>query len=130
MLVVAIIGILAGLVIPRLVGKSEQAKKSITQGQMSALKTALQEYEMDQGVFPSTSEGLEALVKKPGSAEEKKWHKYMDKVPKDAWDHPFTYAYPSQHGMDYDLSSPGRDGQLGTADDINSWDGADEGKGN
>lgn len=122
MLVVAIIGILAAIVGPRLVGKSQQAKVSATKSAMGAVKTALQAYEIKAGSFPTTGEGLKALVQRPSSVPEEDWEKQMDKMPKDAWGEEFVYAYPSNHGMDFDLSSKGPDRQEGTADDINNWD--------
>ncbi|MBI1784348.1 type II secretion system major pseudopilin GspG [Candidatus Sumerlaeota bacterium] len=125
MLVVVIIGILAGIVAPRLVGRTKEAKIAATKAQMSSAKTALLAYEMRVGNFPSTNEGLQALVSKPSGVEADVWQKQMDTMPKDAWGKPFQYAFPSEHGMDFDLSSAGPDGQIGTQDDITNWEGVE-----
>lgn len=120
-LVVAIIGILTAIVGPRLVGRSRQAKVGATRAQINNLQTALQQYEIDMGEFPSTNEGLKALVKRPSGVDEDVWQQYMDRVPKDAWQEPFAYTYPSNHNMDYDIASKGPDRQDGTEDDISNW---------
>lgn len=122
MLVVVIIGILAAIVGPRLIGRAGEAKVNATKTQMAAIKTALLSYEMRMDTFPSTSEGLAALVVKPSGADANQWQKCMDKLPMDAWGRPFAYAFPSDHGMDFDLSSMGSDGQQGTPDDITNWE--------
>ncbi len=128
MLVVVIIGILAGLVAPRLVGRTQEAKVAATKSQMAGVKTALLAYEMRVGNFPSSSEGLQALVTKPGSVDANVWQQQMDTLPKDGWGKPFHYAYPSEHGMDFDISSGGPDQQMGTQDDIANWETADDKK--
>jgi len=122
MLVVVIIGILAGLVMPRLVGRVGQSKVAATKTQMKAVETALGMYEQSVGNFPSTSEGLAALVTRPSSVSEKDWSRGLDKVPSDSWGQPFHYACPSEHGKDFDLSSNGPDKQQGTSDDITNWE--------
>jgi general secretion pathway protein G len=119
-LVVAIIGILAAIVGPRLIGKSKKAKVSATRSQISALKTALGSYEIQMGDFPTTSEGLMALVKKPSGASDD-WEQQMDSIPNDPWGSPYIYAYPGQHGLDYDLISKGPDRQEGTEDDVTNF---------
>jgi len=122
-LVVVIIMTLAAVVGPRLVGKSKRAKINTTKIQMSAIKTMLQEFETHSGRFPTTQEGLDALVTRPSGLTENEWpDKYVEKVPLDSFQHPFKYVCPSEHGGDYDLISPGPDGQLGTADDITNFD--------
>lgn len=121
-LVVTIIGILAGIALPRLVNKAGIARVQATKAQMNSIKTALLQYEMNNDAFPTSSEGLQALVTKPSSAHENDWEKALDFVPRDAWGELFLYAYPASHGMDYDLTSKGRDRQEGTEDDINNWD--------
>lgn len=121
MLVVVIIGILASIVGPRLIGRMGEAKENATRTQMASIKTALMAYEMRMDRFPSTSEGLSALVVKPSGADANQWQKQMDSLPMDAWKRPFQYAYPSEHGMDFDLSSAGSDGNFGTPDDLTNW---------
>jgi general secretion pathway protein G len=127
MLVVAIIGILAAIVGPRLVGKTKQAKVNATKIAMNSVKNALNSYEINTGTFPSTSEGLKALLERPSSVAEEDWEKVIEKMPRDAWNEEFIYTYPSSHGMDFDLTSKGPDRQEGTADDINNWDDVEEG---
>ena len=129
-LVVTIIGILASIVVPRLVGRSTQAKVMATRAQMSTVKTALIIFEMDLARFPTSSEGLLALVNRPSSVPDADYRDggYVDNLPKDAWGEPFIYKHPSNHGLkDFDLTSKGQDRQEGTEDDINNWDGIDTG---
>ncbi|HOR29574.1 MAG TPA: type II secretion system major pseudopilin GspG [Candidatus Sumerlaeota bacterium] len=122
-LVVVIVLTLAAVVTPRLVGKSKQAKINTTKIQMNSLKTSLQNFEINAGRFPTTAEGLEALVRKPSGLSDSEWpEKYVDKVPKDAWGNPFEYTCPSEHDLDYDLVSAGPDGQFGSEDDIANYD--------
>lgn len=132
MLVVVIIGILAALVAPNLVGQTENAKINATRSNMTAVTTALGMYEIKSGSFPSSSEGLQALVTRPSNFPETEWPKggfiKAGGLPKDGWNRPFQYAYPSEHGGDFDLSSAGKDGQFGTADDITNWGDKDSGK--
>ena len=121
-LVVAIIGILVGIVGPRLVGQSKKAKITATGMEISGIKTALGRYEINHDRFPNSSEGLRALVVRPSSVPEDEWDKYMDSLPRDPWSEEYIYKYPSEHGMDFDLSSKGPDRIEGTEDDINNWD--------
>ena len=121
-LVVVIIGLLAALVMPRIVGRAEQTRITSARGQISSFKTALNAFELDCGRFPSTGEGLRALVEKPpGLPETANWTRYLDEVfiPKDAWDREYVYRFPGTVNTDgYDLFSLGPDGQEGTDDDI------------
>jgi general secretion pathway protein G len=125
MFVVVIIGILLSIVGPRLVGKSEKARVAATKMQMKNIMTALQQYEMHIGTFPTTSQGLKALFERPSDVSEDDWDgPYMDggyEGLKDAWKHEFTYKYPGEHSKDYDLLSKGHDNQEGTEDDITNW---------
>ena len=121
-LVVMIIMTLAAVIGPRLVGKSKKAKVNTTKIQMSALKTTLQAFEVNCDRFPTTSEGLKALLTRPSSIPESRWEdKYVDSMPLDAWRKEFKYTCPSAHGMDYDLVSAGSDDQFGTKDDITNY---------
>jgi len=131
MLVVVIIGILAALVMPRLVGRVGVAKSNAARTQLKAVETALGLFEQAAGGFPSTSEGLQALVVKPGSITDADWPKggFLDKVPIDPWGQAYHYANPPEHGKDYDLSSNGPDRQQGTADDITNWEDTPAGGG-
>jgi general secretion pathway protein G len=121
LLVVTIIGILAALVIPKIVGRGEDARiKRAFADVNGGIKTTLGMYEVDTGQFPKT---LQDMVGQPSDV--KNWHgPYFDPptVPLDPWDHPYVYVYPGRHNTTgYDLYSMGPDGQDGTADDIGNW---------
>lgn len=121
-LVVMIIMTLAAVVGPRLVGKAKQAKINTTHIQINSVKTALQNFEVQVGRFPTTSEGLDALVKRPSGLTEKEWpDKFMDEMPKDAFGMPFEYKCPSEHDKDFDIISGGPDKKIGTDDDITNF---------
>jgi len=124
MLVVAILGILVAITAPRLVGQASRAKIKATRVAMQNIITALNMYEQDQSGFPTTEQGLEALVTRPSEVSEDTWQKHLGKVPVDAWGHKFQYTCPSEHGEDYDLVSAGPDGRFGTEDEITSFDKA------
>lgn len=121
MLVVIIIGILVAMVAPRLSGRSEEARIAVAKADVDLnLATALKLYEIDNGAFPSTSEGVDALLKPPSSA--KNWKgPYIEKVPLDPWGKTYQYRSPGTHRTyDYDLFSLGRDG-VESADDVVNW---------
>ena len=95
--------------------------------QITNMKTALGAYEMDVGEFPSTSQGLKALIERPSDVAEEDWHgPYMDAVPKDQWHEELIYRKPGEHSPDYDLFSKGPDKEEGTDDDIVSWQKEEE----
>lgn len=129
MVVIVILGILAGLIIPRIMGRPEEARQMKAKIQMESIETALRLYKLDNGSYPSTEQGLQALVESPTVGElPRSWREggYLEKgkVPKDPWDNEYVYLSPGVHG-DYDLMSYGADGQPGGEDknkDINSWD--------
>lgn len=129
MVVIVILGILAGLIIPRIMGRPEEARRMKARVQMESMETALRLYKLDNGVYPSTEQGLQALVEAPTVGElPRAWRKggYLEKgqVPKDPWGYEFVYLCPGLHG-DFDLMSYGADGQPGGEEqneDVNSWD--------
>jgi len=129
MVVVVILGILAGLIVPRLMGRTEQAKRTKARVQMESMETALKLYKLDNGSYPTTEQGLQALVEAPAVGDlAKQWRKggYLEKgrVPADPWDNDYLYLSPGVHD-DFDLISYGKDGQPGGEDDdadINSWE--------
>lgn len=129
MVVIVILGILAGLIIPRIMGRPDEARRAKARIQIDGLETALKLYRLDNGHYPSTEQGLQALVQKPSiGADAKNWRQggYLEKakVPKDPWGRDFVYISPGTHG-DYDLISLGADGEPGGEGkdkDINSWD--------
>jgi len=123
MLVVIIIGALVAMVLPRLAGRSEQARVQAAQADIrSNIATGLKLYELDNGSYPNTSEGLGALLQKPGTA--KSWNgPYLEKKQTDPWGRDYRYDSPGTHRQyDYDLSSFGKDGQAGTGDDVTNWE--------
>ncbi|MFH0827388.1 MAG: type II secretion system major pseudopilin GspG [Candidatus Omnitrophota bacterium] len=122
MLVVIIIGALVAMVMPRLTGRSEQARVSAATADVRAnMATALKLYELDSGDFPTTQEGLDALLSNPGSA--KNWNgPYLERKPLDPWGREYKYKCPGDHRRsDYDLYSLGKDG-VESDDDVTNWD--------
>jgi len=117
LLVLVILGVLAAIVVPKLTGRTQEAKVTATKTQISSIKTALDLFEHDNGRFPSTEEGLGALVNNPGG-NLTNWHKYMEQMPMDSWNQPLIYRQPGTNGKDYDIISVGPDGREGSADDI------------
>jgi general secretion pathway protein G len=123
LLVVVIIGILAAIVVPKLTGRSEDARISAAKGDLAAFRTALNAYEVDNGKFPQAAQGLLSLVAKPTAAPEPKNWKgpYIDRteIPKDPWGHEYQYLCPgAKNTSGFDLFSAGPDGQPGTEDDL------------
>ena len=129
LVVLVIIGILAGYIGPKIMGHPEEAKRTKASVQIEALETALKMYKLDNGVYPSTEQGLQSLVEPPSSGKlPPKWRDggYLEKgkVPADPWGNDFVYISPGVNG-DYDLSSYGGDGEAGgegDGADINSWE--------
>ena len=121
MLVVIIIGALVAMVMPRLTGRSEQARVSAAQADINAnIATALKLYELDNGGFPGTEDGLNALLSKSSSAPN--WRgPYLEKKPIDPWGREYKYKSPGDHRSDYDLWSLGKDG-VESADDVKNWE--------
>ena len=124
MVVVVILGILAGLIVPRIMDKPEEAKRTKAEIQIKALEQALKFYKLDNGSYPTTEQGLQALVEPPSVGSlAKQWKEggYLEKgkVPMDPWGSEFVYIAPGLHS-DFDLMSYGSDGQPGN-DDINNW---------
>jgi len=126
LLVLLIIGVLAGLVVPRFARRSEAAKITAARADVQAnLPTALALFELDCGQFPTGDQGLDALVTKPSTPPfSEKWNgPYIrGAVPRDPWGRPYVYRRPSSRGgADYDLFSTGPDGAEGGGDDIGNW---------
>lgn len=129
MVVIVILGILAGLIIPRIMGRPEEARRMNARVQMESMETALRLYKLDNGNYPSTEQGLQALVQAPEVGElPRAWRAggYLEKkqIPKDPWGNEYIYLSPGLHG-DYDLTSYGADGEPGGDEknrDINSWE--------
>jgi len=120
MLVVIIIGVLSAMIVPRLAGRSEQARVQAAKTDINSnLSLVLDLYEMDMGSFP---ENLDYLTTKPSSADG--WRgPYIKKKPLDPWGRPYAYKNPGDHNPEsYDLYSLGKDGQPDTDDDIKNWE--------
>ena len=123
MLAIIIIGVLVAMVAPRLAGKSQQAKDAVARADINAnLSAALDLFEMHNGRYPTTGEGLAALRAAPSGAPNWKGPYLKKAVPLDPWGKAYVYRSPGQHNSeDYDLLSTGPDGIEGTADDISNW---------
>ncbi|MDP8265937.1 MAG: type II secretion system major pseudopilin GspG [Candidatus Aceula meridiana] len=123
LLVVVIIGALSAMIIPRLTGRSEQAKVVAAQADINShIATALKLYELDNGFFPPTTQGLTALSEKPTTSPlPQNWNgPYIDRDPIDPWGNSYEYVAPGRRRPDYDLSSKGK--KLDSAeDDIANW---------
>lgn len=126
MLVVIIIGVLSALVVPRLAGRSEEARQAAAKADIeSNIAMALDLYELDNGQYPTTEQGLAALMTKPASSPVAlNWKgPYLKKEPKDPWGKPYIYKSPGEHNTgDYDLTSWGKDGVEGGGDDVFNWE--------
>lgn len=126
MVVVVILGILAGIVVPRLLDRPEEARRTKAAVQIKSLEEALGLFKLDNGFYPSTEQGLQALVSKPDSGRIPSKYRaggYIKKVPQDPWDNAYLYLSPGAHG-DFDLISYGPDGESGGEGDnadIESW---------
>jgi len=129
MVVIVILGILVSFIAPRLMGRPDEAKQVKARIQMESLETAIKLYKLDNGMYPTTEQGLQALVEQPQTGTlPKKWRKggYLEKgkVPKDPWGNEYIYLSPGASG-DYDIISYGADGVPGGEEfnkDINSWE--------
>lgn len=127
LVVVVILGILAAFVVPKFFDKPGEARQVKARADIQALSTALNMYRLDNFTYPSTNQGLEALVSQPGGLPEvRNWKAggYIDRLPKDPWGRDYAYLSPGQRG-DFDLYSLGADGQPGGEGenaDIASWD--------
>jgi len=127
MVVIIILGILVGLIVPRFMEKPEKARVVKAQMQIESISVALKEYKLDNGDYPTTEQGLEALVEKPsiGKIPKKYPEKgYFPKIPKDPWGNDYVYISPGEHG-DFDLISYGADGEEGGEGkdaDVQSWE--------
>jgi general secretion pathway protein G len=123
MIVIVILGLLATVVVPRISNRPEQARRMKAKMDIRSIEMALELFKSDTGRFPTTSEGLEALVTNPG-IKGYNHDAYLDKVPMDPWSNKYTYISPGIQSKDYDLESYAKDGEDGgTQDnaDIESW---------
>jgi general secretion pathway protein G len=127
MVVVVIIGILGALVVPKLLGRTGEARVTAAKTDIATMSQALKLYKLDNQRYPSTEQGLQALVSKPSSGPAANGWKeggYMEKLPKDPWGNPYQYLSPGIHG-EVDIFSLGADGQPGGTGedaDVGSWE--------
>jgi general secretion pathway protein G len=128
MVVMVILGILAAIIAPRIIGRTDEAKVTEAKIQIKNFETALKLYKLDSGLYPSTEQGLDALIRKPTvGIIPRKWSEggYLEqrKIPLDPWGNTYIYISPGLHG-DYDIISYGEDGIRGGegfAKDIENW---------
>ena len=124
MVVLLIIGVLAALIVPNVLDRADDAKVTAARTDVSNLMQALKLYRLDNGRYPSTEQGLAALVTKPSSEPvPANWKKNLDQLPKDPWGNPYVYLNPGVKG-EVDVMSLGADGQPGGEGknaDIGSW---------
>ena len=125
MVVVVILGILAVLIVPRVVGRTDEARTVAAKQDVAAIMQALKLYRLDNGRYPTTEQGIAALVTKPqGDPVPKNWQKYLDRIPKDPWGNTYQYLNPGVRG-EIDVFSLGADNQPGGSGsdaDVGSWD--------
>ncbi|WP_323769592.1 type II secretion system major pseudopilin GspG [Antarctobacter sp.] len=126
MVVVVILSILALVIVPRVIDRPDQARAARAQSDIGAIQAAVNLYRLDNFRYPTTDQGLEALVTRPGSEPvPQNWSSggYMDRVPQDPWGRPYQYLQPGVHG-DFDVFTYGADGVpggTGADADIGSW---------
>lgn len=123
MVVVVIIGLLAAIIAPNVIGNIDRALVTRAESDIRSIETALNLYRLDNFRYPSTDQGLQALVTNPGEASAPNWKRYLDSVPTDPWNNEYQYLYPGQQ-REFDVFTFGADGQAGGADldaDIGNW---------
>ena len=124
LVVVAIMATLAAMIAPKLIEKAGDAQVTAAKGDIQRIASTLDMYKLDNFNYPSSDQGLQALVQKPGgSPEPKNWKQYLNDAPSDPWGNEYYYAYPGENGQ-FDVYSLGADGQLGGEGhdaDIGNW---------
>ena len=122
LLVLVILAALAAVVVPKFTKRSEQAKVTAAATDVANIEVALDAFEVDCGRYPTTAEGIGALVQQPTDAEGWKGPYIKRGVPSDPWNNAYVYRQPGQHNTNgYDLHSFGPDGESGSGDDIDNW---------
>lgn len=126
MVVVVILGILAAIVAPNVIGRIDDAQATRVQGDLRGVENALKMYRLDNFRYPTTEQGIEALVNKPADPTLTNWKAggYLDRLPKDPWGNPYLYLNPGNHGeVDiYTLGADGRPGGEGLDADVGNWE--------
>ncbi|MGX9461399.1 type II secretion system major pseudopilin GspG [Shewanella sp. A14] len=123
MVVIVILGILASMVVPNLMGNKDKADLQKAVSDIVALENALDMYKLENGIYPTTEQGLDALVQKPSSSPEPRNYRedgYVKRLPQDPWRNDYLLLSPGENGK-IDIFSAGPDGQPGTEDDVGSW---------
>lgn len=125
MVVVVILGILASIVVPKIINRPDEARAIKAKQDVLAIQNALDLYKLDNGMYPSTDQGLLALVEKPTTnPEPRDWKQYLKSLPMDPWGRDYLYLNPGEHS-DTDVFTLGADGQPGGSGidtDIGNWD--------
>ncbi len=122
LLVLVILATLAAIVIPKMAGRSQQAKVTAAASQINSIEQALDSFEVDNGYYPKGG-ALNELLDQPAGAPNWKGPYLKKGIPLDPWGNPYTYEYPGKHSTNgYDLMCMGPDGRAGTDDDITNWD--------
>jgi general secretion pathway protein G len=122
LLVLVILGILAAIVVPKFSGRTEQARITAAQTQISTFGTALDAFEVDMGYYPKGKDGLSDLVQPPRDGQNWKGPYLKNEIPLDPWQNPYVYEYPGKrNAKSYDLLSMGPDGRVGGDDDVTNW---------
>ena len=127
MVVLVIIGVLAALIVPNVLGRADEAKITGARTDLQTIRQALKLYKLDNGNYPTPEQGLEALVQRPGGVPEaRNWKEggYLSRLPRDPWGNPYQYLSPGRSG-DFEVYTLGKDGQPGGEGynaDIGNWD--------
>jgi general secretion pathway protein G len=123
MVVIAILGLLASLILPNVLGSADQANRQKARTDIISLENAVAQYRLDNGTFPTTEQGLEALTDEPNIDPRPRNYRrggYIQRLPSDPWGNEYLLLSPGEFG-DFDIFSAGPDGQTGTDDDIGNW---------
>jgi general secretion pathway protein G len=121
LLVIAILGVLAALIVPKFAGRTEQAREAAAQSDIATMGTQLDAFEVDNGTYPRGRNGLNDLMIQPRDSQN--WRgPYLKELRADPWGNAYIYEYPGKNNENgYDLSSMGADGKANTDDDITNW---------
>lgn len=127
MVVVVILGLLAAMVLPNVLGNKEKADKQKAVADIVSIENALDMYKLENGAYPTTEQGLDALVNQPTISPEPRNYReggYIRRLPQDPWRNEYLYLNPGEHGQ-IDIFSAGPSGQAGSDDDIGNWNLSD-----
>ena len=121
MIVVVILAVLAAIVVPRVMSAPDKARYARARSDIQGIVSALNMYKLDNYTYPTTEQGLKALVQKPSTQPvPHNWHQYLSKIPKDPWGQPYKYVYPGTHGEPFDVWTDGPPGSNGKHQ-IGNW---------